>query len=201
MNEYRPDHRRGGKDPDQRPGRPVPDVQDANERPAVGRREAPFDIHATGNTLDMAESDCRRRMIDFHLGQPPRGPARPGRTGDRPTSDESATVASPIPERARNGSAGGAPAIPRRVERLEHCAHVGPYELLVESSPFGARPAWDRAGRVAAATAVGALSRSCRDPGWCSGRHVAVTRQPMSPPNVRRSPDGDATRRRNSSPV
>ena len=75
MNEYRADHVRGGEDSDERPSRPVPDVDDANERPAVSRREAPLDIHPGCYTTNVPKSDRRGRVVDFHLRKPPRWPA------------------------------------------------------------------------------------------------------------------------------
>src|SRR5688572_12637031 len=55
VNEYRADHRRGCEDPDQRPLRAVPDVQDPDARSAVSRREAPLHVHPRRNTPDMAK--------------------------------------------------------------------------------------------------------------------------------------------------
>ena len=65
MNEYRPDHIGGGEDSDERPSRPVPDVENANERPALSGREAPLDIHPRGYTTDVPESDRRGGVVDL----------------------------------------------------------------------------------------------------------------------------------------
>src|SRR5678815_1236544 len=93
MNEYRPDQGRGGQDPDEWPRWPIPHVQDANVRPALGRREAPLDVHPGCDTLDVPEPDCRCRVVDFHLGQPPRRPAQEPERTVRRHLDEPATIA------------------------------------------------------------------------------------------------------------
>ena len=74
MNEYRADHAGGGGDSDERPSRPVPDVKNANERPAFSWREAPLDIHPGRYTTNVPKSDRRGRVVDFHLRKPPRWP-------------------------------------------------------------------------------------------------------------------------------
>src|SRR5690348_12101937 len=75
MNEYRPDHIRGGKDPDEWPVGAVPDVQHANERAAIDWFETPLHVHAGSNAADMPEPDCRGRMVHLHFREPPRRPA------------------------------------------------------------------------------------------------------------------------------
>ena len=65
------------KIPMRRPVRPVPDVENPNERPALSGREAPLDIHPSRHTTtNVTESDRRRGVVDLHLRKPPRWPAK-----------------------------------------------------------------------------------------------------------------------------
>src|SRR5687767_701050 len=74
MYEYRANHHRCGRYPDDRPPRPVPRVDDPHPRAFGGRVELPLDFHSLRDTPDMAESDRWRRPIDRHQREPPRRP-------------------------------------------------------------------------------------------------------------------------------
>jgi len=134
MNEYRPDHGRGGEYPDERPTWPIPHVQDANVRPAVCRREAPLDVHPCRDTAHVPEPDCRRRVVDFHLGQPPRRPAQQSEGTVGRHLDEPATIA--------GGLANPHEAVMREMRRpffyvpddFEHGADRRPHDLRMRNA-------------------------------------------------------------------
>ena len=59
MNEYWPDHTARSYFANQRHGRPVPHVYDANEHITTMRDEGPLYVHAFGHAVDVAEANRR----------------------------------------------------------------------------------------------------------------------------------------------
>ena len=206
VNEYRSDHRVAAKIPIS--GQRGPS-QTCTMRTCVPP-SAGVKLHSTsipvGDTADVAESDCRRRVIDLHLRQPPRRPVRRGRTDGWPTSRRARRRRSPLRGTARSGSARGAPAIPRRAERPRTSVRGSRARAARRPSPSDGRPASGRADTVDGATGAWDAFQSRWVPGsqWASDHgdpgQVAVTRQPMRRLTVGVRPMASATRRRSSSP-
>src|SRR3979411_1804364 len=78
MHEYRPDHVLGVPRPNQvQPPPSLPQVHYSYVSSPSGRLEGPFDVHFSGDTPHMTETDRRATLVHSHLREPPSGPVDP----------------------------------------------------------------------------------------------------------------------------
>src|SRR5918996_4914734 len=92
VDEHRSDDGCRRENADEGPAWAVPDVQQANVRALGYRLERPLDIHAGGDTPDVAKAHRGARVIHRHLGQPPGGPANDAKWSPRRHLDDAAAV-------------------------------------------------------------------------------------------------------------
>ena len=159
--------------------RAVPHVHDADDAcRLVSGSKAPLDIHARRDAANMPKTnrglDARATAVHRHLRHPPRGPVRPGRTADSPTSRRCRRRRAAARESGRSDSAArcaGHRSTSRR-ER-EDRGHRRAHEALVD------RRACARS--VGIGPSVRAASFTTRSPS--SGRRPA-RREPKAEPAV-----------------